>query len=194
MSLKSFASHRLVAFALALSLGSALACYSDKPGTTTAKGTQAAEGSGLGLQPLPATHDTALREVDNFALTPEVIDRWSNAKRSMDSLTSANPDIVKRLRSQGVPSGIREMGTRLESEPLLGGALKKSGIDGHTYMLTTIALQQAIHGYQLKQTGKLSTLKVPPVVMSNIDYVSGHLPQIMQAMRGPTKTMPGLPH
>lgn len=194
MSPKSFASHRLVAFALALSLGSALACYSDKPGTTTAKGPQGASGSGLGLQPLPATHDTALREVDNFALSTDLIDRWSNAKRSMDSLTSANPDIVKRLRSQGVPSGIGEMGSRIEAEPLLGGALKQAKIDGHTYMLTTIALQQAIHGYQLKQTGKLSTLKVPPVIMSNIDFVSGHMPQIMQAMRGPAKTMPGLPH
>jgi len=193
MSLKSFASHRLVAFSLALSLGSALACYSDKPGTTPAKGPQGTGASGLGLQPLPATHDTALREVDNFALTPDVIDRWSNAKRSMDSLTNANPDIVKRLKSQGVPSGIGEMGTRLESEPLLGGALKKARIDGHTYMLTTIALQQAIHGFQLKQTGKLGNLKVPPVVMSNIDYVSGHLPQIMQAMR-PASATPGLPH
>jgi len=194
MSLKSFASHRLVAFSLALSIGLALACYSDKPGTTPAKGPQGAGGSGLGLQPLPATHDTALREVDNFALTPDIIDRWSHAKQSMDSLTMANPEIVKHLRSQGVPSGIGEMGSRIEAEPLLGGALKKAHIDGHTYMLATIALQQAIHGYQLKQTGKLSTLKVPPVIMSNIDYVSGHLPQIMQAMRGPTKTMPGLPH
>jgi hypothetical protein len=195
MSLQSFASHRLVIVCVALSIGSALACYTDKPGTTAAKGPQTPGGaSGLGLQPLPATHDTALREVDNFALTPDVIQRWSVAKQSLDSITAANPDIVKRLKAQGVPSGIGEMGRRIEADPALGGVLKRAHIDGHTYMLTTIALQQAIHGYQLKQTGKLSTLKVPPVIMSNIDYVSAHLPQIMQAMRGPSKTLPGQPH
>lgn len=195
MSLQSFVSHRLVTFGLALSIGSALACYSDKPGTTTAKGRQTPGGaSGLGLQPLPATHDTALREVDNFALTPDLIQRWSVAKQGLDSITAANPEIVKRLRAEGVPSGIGEMGRRIEAEPMLGSALKRAHIDGHTYMLTTIALQQAIHGYQLKQTGKLSTLKVPPVIMANIDYVSGHLPQIMQAMRGPSKNLPGQPH
>ncbi len=170
-------------------MGSALACYSDKPGT--AKGPQTTSGSsGLGLQSLPATHDTALREIDKFELTPGVIQRWSVAKQSLDSITMANPDIVKRLRAEGAPSGIGEMGTRIEGEPKLGSALKQAHIDGHTYMLTTIALQQAIHGYQLKQAGKLSALKVPPVIMANIDYVSGHLPEIMQAMRGPTKGLP----
>ena len=56
--------------------------------------------------------------------------------------------------------------------------------------LTTIALQQAIHGYQLKQTGKLNAMKVPPVVMANIEYISGHLPQLMQAMGGPGRGLP----
>lgn len=190
-----FAFNRLVTFGLALSLGSALACYSDKPGASPAKGPEVLAGSGLGLQPLPATHDTALREVDSFALDTGVIQRWSVAKHSMDSLTAANPDIVKRLKAQGVPSGIGEMGKRLDAEPQLSNALKQAKLDGHTYMLTSIALQQALHGFQLKQTGKLSTLKVPPVVMANIDFVGGHLPQLMSAMRGPAPRMPGqLPH
>ncbi len=193
MSPQSSAPNRLVLFCLAMGLASALACYSEKPGTTPAKGQQGA-GSGLGLQPLPATHDTALREVDNFALNQDVIQRWSVAKRTMDSLTVTNPEIIKRLKAQGVPSGIGEMGARLDAEPQLGSALKQAHIDGKTYMLATISLQQAIHGYQLKQTGKLATLKVPPVIMSNIDFVGGHLPQIMQAMRGPARSMPGLPH
>lgn len=193
MSLQSFASRRLATFCLALSIGSALACYSDKPGTT-ARGPQTSEGaSGLGLQPLPATHDTALREVDNFALTPEVVQHWTVAKQSLDSITATDPEIVKRLRAGGVPNGIGEMGARLEAEPKLGNALRQAHTDGHTYMLTTIALQQAIHGYQLKQTGKLNAMKVPPVVMANIDYISGHLPQLMQSMRGPSRGLPAQP-
>jgi hypothetical protein len=194
MSLQSFASNRLVLFSLAMSLSSALACYSDKPGTKPATGPQTAAGSGLGLQPIPATHDSALREVDSYMLNADVIQRWSVAKKSMDSLTVVNPEIIKHLKSEGPPSGIGEMGKRIDEEPQLGAALKRAHIDGHTYMLTTISLQQAIHGYQLKQTGKLATLKVPPVIMTNIDFVGAHLPEIMSAMRGPTPRMPALPN
>lgn len=193
MSLQSFASNRLVVLSLVLSLGSALACYSDKPGTLPAKSGQAPGSSGLGLQPVPATHDTALREVDNFALNQEVIDRWAVAKNGMDSTTLANPDIVKRLRAEGPPSGIGEMGKRIDDEPKLASVMKSAHIDGHTFMLTTIALQQAIHGYQLKQTGKLAKLQVPPVIMQNIEFVSGHMPQIMNAMHAPQRNQRALP-
>jgi hypothetical protein len=191
MSLQSCVSNRLVIFGLALSLGSALACYSDKPGTG-AKKSQAA--SGLELQPLPMTHDTLLREVDSFALNQDVIDRWAAAKKNLDSITTTNPEIIKRLKALGVPSGIGEMGKRLEAEPKLDSALVQSHIDGHTYMLATIALEEAIHGYQLKQTGKLSTLRVPPQILTNIDFVSAHLPQVMQAMSGQrSMRMPAAP-
>ncbi len=193
MSLQSFASNRLVIVSLVLGLGSTLACYSDKPGTLPAKSAQAPGASGLGLQPVPATHDTALREVDNFALNQEVIDRWAVAKKGMDSTTVANPDIVKRLRAEGPPSGIAEMGKRIDDEPKLAIAMKSAHIDGHTFMLTTIALQQAIHGYQLKQTGKLAKLQVPPVIMQNIEFVSGHMPQIMSAMQAPQRYQPARP-
>lgn len=193
MSLQSFASNRLVVVSLFLSLGSALACYSDKPETAPAKSPQAPGPSGLGLQPVPATHDTALREVDNFALNQEVIDRWAVAKKGMDSTTLANPDIVKRLRAEGPPSGIAEMGKRIDDEPKLASAMKSAHIDGHTFMLTTIALQQAIHGFQLKQTGKLAKLQVPPVIMQNIEFVSGHMPQIMSAMQAPQRNQPARP-
>ncbi len=194
MSLQSFASNRLVVVSLFFSLGSALACYSDKPGTVPTKSAQASGSSGLGLQPVPATHDTALREVDNFALSQEVIDRWAVAKKGMDSTTLANPDIVRRLRAEGPPSGIAEMGKRIDDEPKLASAMKSAHIDGHTFMLTTIALQQAIHGFQLKQTGKLAKLQVPPVIMQNIEFVSGHMPQIMSAMQAPQRNQPALPH
>ncbi|MEO7039920.1 MAG: hypothetical protein ABI446_11235 [Gemmatimonadaceae bacterium] len=193
MSLHALASHRLTVVSLLLCLGSVVACYSDKPGTVPGKSAQAPGTSGLELQPIPATHDTALREVDNFALNQDVIDRWSVAKRGMDSTTLANPDIVKRLRAEGPPSGIGEMGKRIDDEPKLASVMKSAHIDGHTFMLTTIALQQAIHGFQLKQTGKLAKLQVPPVIMQNIDYVSGHMPQIMSAMHASQKNPPAVP-
>lgn len=194
MPLPSFTSHPFAAFCLALSVGSAFACYTDKPGTTARSSQTTTSAPALGLQPLPATHDSSRREVDNFALTQDVVQRWIVAKQSLESITAADPAIVKRLRAGGVPSGIGEMGARLEAEPKLGNALKQAHTDGHTYMLTTIALQQAIRGYQLKQTGKLDAQKVPPVVMANIEYISGHLPQLMQAMGGPSRGLPVPPH
>ncbi|MBK5187864.1 MAG: hypothetical protein JJD97_06430 [Gemmatimonadaceae bacterium] len=175
---------RLASFCVAFAIAGALACYQDKPATpANASATGSNAGAVLGLQPVPASHDSAIREIDSFPLTQEGVVRWSAAKQSLDAITKANPEIVKRLRGETPPKSIGEMGSRLESDPQLGSALKQAHIDGHTYMLTSVALQQAMHGFQLKQMGKLDAQKVPPVVMANIDFVATHLPLLMQSMR-----------
>jgi hypothetical protein len=187
---------RLAVFCLAFALAGTLACYQDKP-AAPANASSARSGTDpIGLQPAPASagapRDSALGEIDKFALTPEVMARWTEAKQNLDATTKANPDIVKRLRAEGAPKSIGEMGQRLESEPKLESALKQAHMDGHSYMLASLALQQAMHGYQLKQMGKLNGMKVPPVVMANIDFVSTHMPLIMQSMR-PAAALPAAP-
>jgi hypothetical protein len=167
-----------------LAIGCALACYQDKP-VPVADTSKSSGSTSLGLQPLTASHDTAIREIDRLQLTSEVIQRWAMAKRSMDALTARNPEIIKRLKAGSPPKNIDEMAARIDAEPQMRDALQQSGLKAKDYMVTSIALQQALHGFQLKQMGKLDAKRVPPIVMGNIDFVSTHLPQIMQAMGVP---------
>ena len=58
-------------------------------------------------------------------------------------------------------------------------ALEHAGISGRDFLLTSIALQQAMKGFQLKAMGKLDTSKVPPVVLENIGFVGAHIKDLM---------------
>jgi hypothetical protein len=180
---------RLAWFAILLSAGSALACYQDKPPADKpadrASTPATASGSAtLDLQPVPATHDTAIREIDLFRLTPQNFQQWTQAKHAIDSLNAANPEVEIRMKAGAHPKTVEEAGKRFDDEPKMHAALKQSGLSGKDFLLTSIALQQAMKGYQLKALGRLDQSKVPPVIMANIDFVGAHMSQILGSMSG----------
>ena len=180
---------RLASFAILLAAGSALACYQDKPPAATSAdqaGASAAPGGSakLDLTPVPATHDTAIREIDQFRLSTQVLQQWTQAKHAIDSLQATNPEVESRMKAGTPPKSVDEAGKRFDAEPKMRAALKPSGLSGKDFLLASIALQQAMRGYQLKSMGKLDESKVPPTIMANINFVASHMPQIMGMMTG----------
>jgi hypothetical protein len=181
----SFAARRLATFGALVTAGCALACYQDKPpqpakgATTSSAAPSTNSGAQLGLQPVPATHDTAIREIDQYQLTSQRLHQWTMAKHALDSLHATNPEIEERMKAETPPKTVDEAGKRFDAEPRMHGALQQSGISGKDFLLTSIALQQAMKGFQLKTLGKLDTSKVPPAVMGNINFVGSHMPEIM---------------
>jgi hypothetical protein len=182
----SFAARRLATFGALVTVSCALACYQDKPpqsagGAPAASSASRSSDSGaqLGLQPVPATHDTSIREIDTFRLTSERLQKWTAAKHALDSLHSSHPEVEAHIRAGGRPKNIDEAGKRFDDEPAMHGALQHAGTNGKDFLLTSIALQQAMKGFQLKAMGKLDASKVPPVVLENISFVSTHIKDIM---------------
>ena len=161
----------------------ALACYQEKA-PPSASASASAGSASLGLQPVPATHDTAIREVDNFQLTPEVLQRWAVVKHAMDSLHLVDPDVEKRIKGTTPAKSLSDAAARFDAEPATHKALAQSGMTSHDFLLSSVALQQAMRGFQLKQTGKLDQSRVPPVVMANINFVATHMSEMMQLMSG----------
>ncbi|MEP7066207.1 MAG: hypothetical protein ABI889_09265 [Gemmatimonadota bacterium] len=192
----SFAIRRLTTFGALVTAGCALACYQDKPpqsakgSQTTATTRSADSGAQLGLQPIPATHDTALREIDTFALTSQRLQQWTVAKHGLDALHSTNPEIEERMKAETPPKTVDEAGKRFEAEPKMHEAFQKAGISGKDFLLTSIALQQAMKGFQLKSLGKLDASKVPPVIMQNINFVGSHMPELLGAVAGGPQRRP----
>lgn len=174
---------RLTTFSALLVMGATLACYQEKPAPADkAKSSAATAASALGLQPVPASHDTAIREIDRFALTTDGLQRLAAAKRNVSVLYSRDPGIDARMRGGTAPRNLDEMAERINAEPAMKAALQQAGLSARDYMISMVALQQAVKGYQLKQSGKLDASKVPPVVMTNINFVGAHMPEIMQTM------------
>ena len=184
----SSAARRLVTFGTLVTVACALACYQDKP-PQRASGTRAASassssdsGAQLGLQPVPATHDTAIREIDTFRLTSERLQKWTAAKHALDLLHSTHPEVEAHLRSGGRPKNVDEAGKRFDDEPAMHDALQHAGTNGRDFLLTSIALQQAMKGFQLKTMGKLDASKVPPIILENIAFVGAHIQDLMGTM------------
>jgi hypothetical protein len=180
---------RLAIFAILVAAGSALACYQDKPPATKAGGqtsnaTTAGGSAQLDLQPVPATHDTAIREIDQFQLTQQGFQHWTQAKHALDSLHRTNPEVEERMKAATPPKTVQEAGKRFDDEPKMHAALSQSGLNGKDFLLTSIALQQAMKGYQLKALGKLDESKVPPAIMGNINFVGAHMAEIVGSMKG----------
>ena len=181
----SFAARRVATFGALVTVACALACYQDKP--AQASGAQARSsaspssdsGAQLGLQPVPATHDTSIREIDTFRLTSERLQRWTAAKHALDSLHSTHPEVEAHIRAGGRPKNVEEAGKRFDDEPAMHVALQHAGTNGKEFLLTSIALQQAMKGFQLKAMGKLDASKVPPVILENITFVSTHIKELM---------------
>ena len=128
---------------------------------------------------MPATHDTAIREIDTFRLTSEKLQRWMAAKHALDSLHSTHPEVEAHIREGGRPKNVDEAGKRFDDEPSMHAALEHAGTSGRDFLLTSIALQQAMKGFQLKAMGKLDASKVPPVVLENIGFVGAHIKDLM---------------
>lgn len=189
----SFAARRLATFGALVTITCALACYQDKPPQSTS-GARAANSTSpspdssaqLGLQPVPATHDTAIREIDTFRLTSERLQRWMTAKHALDSLHSTHPEVEAHIRAGGRPKNVEEAGKRFDDEPAMHVALQHAGTNGKEFLLTSIALQQAMKGFQLKAMGKLDTSKVPPVILENISFVSSHVKELMGSITAGT--------
>ena len=77
---------------------------------------------------------------------------------------------------------MEEAGKRFDDEPAMHAALQHAGTNGKDFLLTSIALQQAMKGFQLKAMGKLDASKVPPVILENISFVSTHIKELMGSM------------
>lgn len=172
---------RLATFGTLLLVGGTLACYQEKP-APRADSAQPSGTAALGLQPVPATHDTAIREIDRFELTADGLKRLAAAKRNVSALYARDPGVDARLRGTTTPRNLDEMTARIKAEPGMRDALQQAGMSPRDYMISMVALQQAVKGYQLKMTGKLDASRVPPVVMTNINFVGAHMPEIMQTM------------
>jgi len=136
----------------------------------------------MGLERDSTAHDSAGREIDSYRLTSESLQRLAAAKRNVSALYARDPSVDGRMRGTSAPKTLDEMTKRIDSEPGMHSALEQAGLSAREYMISMVALQGAVKGYQLKAAGKLDTTRVPATVLANIDFVGSHMPEVMQTI------------
>ncbi|HEU4642268.1 MAG TPA: hypothetical protein VFS44_07410 [Gemmatimonadaceae bacterium] len=158
-----------------LALIAALACTGD--GAPAARSTPPAgaaaapttdAGSVAGLTPLPP--DTALRQLRDFRLTLDGLQKWAHAQRALNDLTKRDSTVIHALTQGTKPRTIDEMIARIDAAPGMHDTMLRNGITAHDYVLTMLALQEGMQGYAAKRAGQLKQ-PLPGAVGANIDFV-----------------------
>jgi hypothetical protein len=137
----------------------------------------------LGLVPLPdMPPDTAAGLLKQFELTLPKLEKWAKAQSALNVLTKQNPQMLPRLQAQAAPKTLDQMIAMIGSEPKIRAALKQNGSTPRDYVLTMIAMQQAMQGYARVAEGKPLPNDLPPATAANIVFVQKNMPAIQQVL------------
>lgn len=154
------------------------------PGLTPAPSSGAAASApNLGLVPLPdMPPDTAAGLLKQFELTLPKLEKWAKAQSALNVLTKQNPQMLPHLQAQAAPKTLDQMIAMIGSEPKIRAALKQNGSTPRDYVLTMIAMQQAMQGYARVAEGKPLPNDLPPATAANIVFVQKNMPAIQQVL------------
>ena len=158
----------------------AAACSGDRKPAAPAPG---APAPNLGLVPLPALpEDTAAGLLKQFELSIPKLQQWAKAQKALNEVTDKNPRLLPDLTARTAPKTLDQMVAIVDGEPKLRAALKKTGVTAREYLLTMIATQQAMQGYQRVVEGKPLPNDLPPATAANIVFVQKNMPAIQQVL------------
>ncbi len=146
--------HRALPIVAVLAVLAALAC--DGKDTTDAPvvlRTDSMAGPMIGVDPMIADPRT-LRGVD-YSLTPDRYRGWTRAQRDLDALPVAVS--TERLRVRGTSDAdVDRFVTRLQADPAARSAIERSGLTVRDYVLTTLALAQAMDATDGRPANRLA--------------------------------------
>ncbi len=182
--------------ATALAVGCALiavACARDKQKSSPDVPVAAAAASGAASVPnpspidlVPLPPDIAAGELKDYRLSLDRLQRWGRAQKAMNALTTQHPEIVNSMTQQARPTTLDQEITMIGSEPHFRALFKDTGTNAHDYVITMVALQQAMQGFQRVAAGTPLPADLPPALAANITFVQQNLPAI-QKLLGPMR-------
>ena len=147
---------------------------------TATPSTAAAAPDPIGLVPLP--EDKAAGELKRYQLSMAGLRAWGTAQGAVNVATAAHPEVLQSMKLTP-PRTLDEMIGMMNAQPVIRDALKRSNLSAHDYVLTMLAMNQAIEGFQRKNAGTSLPPDLPPALLQNIDLVGKNLPEIEQLLK-----------
>jgi hypothetical protein len=164
----------LAAGACAREKAIAVPSVASSPASASTSGTPTAPGAVAGPSPLellPLPPDTAAGQLKEYRLTMPLVQRWGKAQAAVNALTKEHPDLLKNLRQENAPKTLDQLIALIGNQPEMKRVLQANGMSAHDYVLTIIAIQQAMQGVQQVMAGKPLPTDLPPAIMANITFV-----------------------
>ena len=113
------------------------------------------------------------REIAAYRLTTERVERWFAAQDELDALVAGDPGIEARLRGartwRGGEAALDDAAARLEGEPEVRAAIERAGLSARDFVMTALALHQA-----LLAAGPGAPPELRRLAARNVGFVSEH--------------------
>ena len=130
----------------------------------------------VGLIPLP--EDKAATELRDFRISMLMIQRWGTVQHEITVATKDHPDALGARATP--PATLDAMIARMDSLPAVHGALVRSKMSAHDYVMTMIALNQAVQIYQRRRANAPNPPGVTPAMLANADVVGQNYAAVQQ--------------
>ena len=129
------------------------------------------------------TVDADLKEIQAYTLTAPVLKQVMTATRTMIGAVKEEGDVA---RLQGAVSNVigkslTDIELAIEKEPLVAGALKKSGISARDYAKFVVVFLQTSMMHNMHKSGAVKELP-PTANMANLKFVESHQTELNALM------------
>jgi hypothetical protein len=122
----------------------------------------------IGLVPLP--EDKAKTALNDYRITLAQVQRWGRTQSTINTVLKEHPEVEEAMK-RTPPHTLDAMIALLDGQPRIHGAFKKNGMTATDFVLTMIATNQAVEGYQRKIATKSLPPDLPPALAANIAVV-----------------------
>jgi hypothetical protein len=126
--------------------------------------------------------DASQKELYNYVLTMDKIQKMANATRDLEALAKQHPD----LKDTGSANSLNESVAKIEKYPEAVAAIKKNGLTTREYLVGFMTLLQATMAVGFKKSGTYKDY--PPTMLQlvskqNLDFVEQHWNEIRKLMK-----------
>lgn len=125
-----------------------------------------------------AQQDAAQKELLNYVLTMDKIQKIGKATQQMQDVAKKHPELAQ---SGGDAKGLGDMAAKLQKIPEAAAILKNNGLAAREYVTGFFTLMQASTAVGLKKSGVLKTYDsdtLQVVSKTNLDFVDQHWDEI----------------
>jgi hypothetical protein len=132
-----------------------------------------------------ADNDPDQKEIYNYVLTLDKIQKLGAVQKDLDTLSKSNPQMAKNMDNDSDSKTINDMVRNIEKYPPVVAVLKKDGLTPREYAVCTMTLLQAGMAVGFKKAGTYK--EYPPEMLkvvspANLSFVEQHYDEITKAM------------
>jgi len=154
----------------------ATACKATKTPDAAPAAPAAAAPPAAPILPLgPVPDDSAAMMLKSYKLTMPELQQFAKAQSAFDRVTKADPAILAALRQRSQNGTLDNVVAGLAGEPKLRSALAAAGSSPRTFIVTGMALTQAMEGLQVMAQSKPLPTGLAPATLENISFLQKNL-------------------